>query len=57
MRKDREGLAVMSVLSHLPYYNKFAVFPLNALIAISVSLLCVIIGKKLLGKYAKYLAL
>lgn len=47
----------MSVLSHLPYYNKFAVFPLNALIAISVSLLCVIIGKKLLGKYAKYLAL
>ncbi len=50
-------LAVMSVLRHLPYYNKIAVFPLNALIAISVSFLCVIIGKKLLGKYAKYLAL
>lgn len=50
-------LAVMSVLSHLPYYRQIAVFPLNAVVAISVSLLCVIFGKKVLGKYAKYLAL
>ncbi|WP_143099346.1 hypothetical protein [[Clostridium] aminophilum] len=50
-------LAVMSVLRRLPYYRQIAVFPVNSVVAIYVSLLCVIVGKKILGKYAKYLAL
>lgn len=50
-------LAVMAVLSHLPYYSQYIIFPFNAIITIFITLLCVIIGKKILGKYAKYLAL
>lgn len=50
-------LAVMSILIHIPYYTKFVIYPFNAIIAIIVSLACVFIGKKLLGKYSKYLAL
>ena len=50
-------LAIMNVLEHLPYYNQIVVYPLNALIVTSASLICVIIGKKLIGKYSIYLAL
>lgn len=50
-------LAVMSVLSKVPYYKTFAIYPINAIITTFVSLICVIIGGKILGKYAKYLAL
>lgn len=50
-------LAVMTVLSHLPYYPQYIVFPFNAVIAVFITLMCVEIGKKILGKYAKYLAL
>ena len=50
-------LAVMWVLVRVPYYKTFAVYPINAVITLFVSLICVIIGKRILGKYAKYLAL
>lgn len=50
-------LAIMFVLSKIPYYVQFIIFPLNAVIATIVSLVLVIIGKKVLGKYSKYLAL
>lgn len=50
-------IAIMFVLSKIPYYGQFIVFPLNAVIAILASFIFVIIGKKVLGKYSKYLAL
>ena len=50
-------LAVMGVLGKIPYYKVIAIYPLNAVIAILVSFACVIIGGKILGKYARYLAL
>ena len=50
-------LAVMAVLKHIPYYNVYVIFPLNAVANLVITLLFVVIGRKLLGKYAKYLAL
>lgn len=50
-------LAVMTVLGHIPYYADFVIYPLNAVLAIILSLICVLLGRKILGKYAKYLAL
>ncbi len=50
-------LAVMSVLSHIPYFNDFVVYPFNAIVTIAITVLCIVIGKRVLGKYAKYLAL
>lgn len=49
-------LAVMWVLNHIPHYEQVW-FPLNAAIVVIISLMCVVIGKKILGKNAKYLAL
>lgn len=50
-------LAVMRVLWLIPHYKEFMFYPLNAIIAIIVSLICVILGRKMLGKKAKYFAL
>lgn len=50
-------LAVMAVLEKIPYYNAIAIYPLNAVITILVNLVCMFIGGKILGKYAKWLAL
>lgn len=49
-------LAVMWVLNHIPHYENLW-YPLNAAIVVIISLMCVVIGKKILGKNAKYLAL
>lgn len=50
-------IAVMTFLDLIPIYSKISFFPMNALIVIVVNLCCIFIGKKILGKYAKYLAL
>lgn len=50
-------LAVMSVCAHFSYYSKYIIFPFNALITIFITFMCVKIGNKILGKYAKYFAL
>lgn len=49
-------LAVMWVLQHISNYS-YIIYPVNAIIAVFVSLICVIIGKRILGKYSGYLAL
>ena len=49
-------IAVMAVLSKIPFYNN-VVYPLNAVIVIVVNIAFIYIGKKVLGKYSKYLAL
>lgn len=50
-------LAVMAILGKIPYYSECIYYPLNAVVTIFVSVICVLIGKKILGKYSKYLAL
>lgn len=50
-------IAVMWALGHLENYTRFVCYPFNALFVTAVSLICVSLGRQLLGKYAKYLAL
>jgi peptidoglycan/LPS O-acetylase OafA/YrhL len=50
-------LAVMSVLGKLPYYSELAIYPFNAILTVIVSLVCVVLGKKILGKTSRYIAL
>lgn len=47
-------LAVMWVLNHIPHYENLW-YPFNAVAVVVISLMCVVIGKKVLGKNAKYL--
>ena len=50
-------IAVMTVLSRIPFYSTIVPYPINAMIVISLNIICIYIGKKILGKYSKYLAL
>ena len=50
-------IAIMSVLNHIPHYSELIIFPLNAIIAVLISFIFVLVGKRLLGKNSKYLAL
>lgn len=49
-------LAVMFLLKQIPYYTTYVVFPINAIVALLVSLGLVLLGKKLLGKLSYLLA-
>lgn len=49
--------AVMGVLCKIPYYTKCIPFPINAVIVIIICSICINIGKMVLGKQSKYLAL
>lgn len=50
-------LAVMAVLSHIPYYSEYVIYPFDSIVTIIITVACIFIGKKILGKYSKYLAL
>ena len=50
-------LAVMSVLNHITHYKDYVIYPVNAVVTIAITAMCVCVGNKILGKYAKYLAL
>lgn len=50
-------MAVMTILGVVPFYLKYVIYPFNAVVTILVSYVCVSIGKKVLGKYSRYLAL
>lgn len=50
-------LAVMKLLNYVPYYSDFVKFPINGFVASAVTFCCVYLGRNVLGKYAKYLAL
>ena len=50
-------LAVMFVLSFVPYYSKYVIYPFNAVLAIVVSLGLCCIGRKILKKYSWLIAL
>ena len=49
-------LAIMSCMNHIPQYQDFCIFPINGIIALILSFLAIVIGRRILGKYAKYLA-
>ena len=49
-------IAVMAVLSLIPFY-RIVIYPINAIIVIVVNMVFVYIGKKILKRYSKYLAL
>lgn len=50
-------LAVRSVLEKIPLYSRYAFYPIDAVIVVGISLCCVLVGKKILGKYSNYLGL
>ena len=50
-------VAVMTVLGMVPFYGKLTPYPLNGIAAVAVSGFCVLLGRMMLGKYGKYLAL
>lgn len=50
-------ISIMTILGIVPYYSKYVIYPFNALITILISCVCVHIGRRVLGKYSKYLAL
>ena len=50
-------LAVMFLLKHIPYYEKYVVYPMNAIITIIVTILFIIVGRRILGKHSKYIAI
>lgn len=49
-------LAIMSILERIPLYYRMTPYPINAIVVIAATSLFVYLGKKVLGKYAKYLA-
>ena len=50
-------IAVMTMLGIFPFYKQLTPYPINAIIVIIATSLCVCVGKNILGKYAKYFAL
>lgn len=50
-------IAVMTALKSIPSYGRWAPYPVNAIVVIVISSLFVFVGRKILGKNAKYLAL
>ena len=50
-------IAIMTVLSHISLYERHSVFPLTALIVITISVILISIGRQILGDKARYLAL
>lgn len=50
-------LALMKVLMSIPLYSEVITYPINAILVIIITLIFVLIGKRILGKYSKYLAL
>ena len=50
-------LAIMFMLERIPFYTTLAIYPLNAVITVIASFAFVMIGGRILGRFAKYFAL
>jgi peptidoglycan/LPS O-acetylase OafA/YrhL len=50
-------IAVMSVIGKVTGYSQYVMYPITAIITIIFTTICVLLGKKILGKYSGYLAL
>ena len=49
-------IVIMKVFYLIPGYFQFVIYPFNAVVIVTISLVFVVIGRKIFGKYAKYLA-
>ena len=49
-------LAIKKVLSLIPGYDTYVIYPFSALILLVISFMIVITGHKVLGRYSKYIA-
>lgn len=50
-------IAVMAVISLIPGYRQYVPYPINAVVAVVLTTICVLLGRRILGKFSKYLAL
>lgn len=50
-------LAVMAVINRVPVYDIYVSYPFTAVVSLGLTTVCVLLGKRVLGKYSKYLAL
>ena len=50
-------LAVMTVIDLVPVYTKYVPYPITGVVTIALTTICVLLGKRILGKYSRYLAL
>lgn len=49
-------LFIKRLITHIPGYRTHLIFPLNAALILGITLALVMIGKRIFGQYAKYLA-
>ncbi len=49
--------AIITILNKIPHYAGIAIFPLNVVFTLGISLGLVMLGRKIFGKFGKYLAL
>ena len=47
--------AIIRIFNRIPGYSQYAVFPINGIIALFISVLLVLCGRKVLGQWSKYL--
>ena len=50
-------IAVMSVIRLIPVYDRCVPYPFNAIITLVLTTICVLLGKRILGEYSRFLAL
>lgn len=50
-------LAVMAVIARIPAYTEYVPYPINAVIALVLTTICVLLGRRILGKYSRYFSL
>ena len=50
-------LVIKWFIKHIPGYETYLPFPINGLLILGLTLALVLLGKRILGRYGKYLAL
>lgn len=50
-------IAVMNVIRFIPFFNEYVLYPISSVVFVFATLGCVLLGKKILGRFSKYLAL
>lgn len=48
---------IMAIINKIPFYTQYISYPMTAIIALIITTICVLIGKRFLGKFSRYLAL
>ena len=48
---------ILRLIKHIPGYKTYLLFPINGVLVLAITLALVLLGKRILGRYGKYLAL